>query len=129
LVVVVETDEVFNGVVWEELAQFGAQLRCQRLVVADDKRRSVPLGDDIGDGEGFARTCHANQRLKAIPPPQPFHKLLNGFRLVTFGLKVSDKLEARHSRSPSTKFSGALPAETIGLECGTRPFSEFVPTF
>jgi hypothetical protein len=97
LVVVVETDEVFNGVVWEELAQFGAQLRCQRLVVADDKRRSVPLGDNIGDGESFPRTCYADERLEAIPPPQPFHKLPNGFRLVTFGLKVGDKLEALHT--------------------------------
>ena len=41
LIIVVVADEVFHGVVWEILLEFGAELSCQGLVVAH--HQSWPL--------------------------------------------------------------------------------------
>ena len=54
LVVVVVADEVLDGVVGQELAELVAELRRQRLVVGDDQRRLLHLGDDVGHGERLA---------------------------------------------------------------------------
>ena len=45
LVVVEVADEVLDGVVREELAELGVQLGGERLVVGEDQRRLVVLGD------------------------------------------------------------------------------------
>ena len=45
LVVVVVGDEVLDGVFGKEFLQLGEELRGERLVVAQNQRRTIPLGD------------------------------------------------------------------------------------
>ena len=54
LVVVIVRNEVFHRVVRKELLEFTVELGCKGFVVAEDKGRTLELGNDIGNGEGFA---------------------------------------------------------------------------
>ena len=54
LVVVVVGDEVLHRVVGEVFLKLGCQLRCQRLVVRNHKRRALHLLDDLCHRVGFA---------------------------------------------------------------------------
>jgi hypothetical protein len=64
LIVVVVGDEVLDGILGEELPEFGVQLRGQCLVRRQNQRRTPHAGDHIGHGVGFSRTCDAEQCLK-----------------------------------------------------------------
>ena len=66
LVVVVVGNEVLDRVVGEEVAELGAELRGEGLVVGEDEGRPVELGDDVGHGERLARAGDAEQRLGAV---------------------------------------------------------------
>ena len=63
LVVVVVADEVVDGVVGEEVAKLGVELRGQRLVVGEHERRAADLGDHVGHRERLSGTGHAHQHL------------------------------------------------------------------
>ena len=62
LIVVIVGDEILDGVVREELAQLGAQLRGERFIVREHERRALCLLDDVGHGEGLARAGNALER-------------------------------------------------------------------
>ena len=64
LIVVVVGDEILDGILGEELPEFGVQLRSQCLVWRQNQRRTPHAGDHIGHGVGFSRTCDAEQCLK-----------------------------------------------------------------
>ena len=54
LIIVIIRNEVFHGVVREELPHLAVELGRQGLVGGQDQGRSLHLQDDIGDGEGLA---------------------------------------------------------------------------
>ena len=54
MVVVEVADEVFDGVVWEELFEFAVELGSEGFVVGHDEGGPSELLDDVGDGECFA---------------------------------------------------------------------------
>ena len=56
LVVVEVGDEVFDGVLGEELLQLGIKLGGERLVVRKDERWPLGLLDDVGNGERLPRS-------------------------------------------------------------------------
>ena len=75
LVVIEVADEIFDGVVREELFELGVELRRERLVVRDDQRRPVEFADHIGDRESLSRTGHAEKRLMPISGLDRFDQL------------------------------------------------------
>ena len=54
LVVIVVGDEVFDRIVREHLLELGAELSREGLVVRQNERRTVRLGDDVRHREGLA---------------------------------------------------------------------------
>jgi hypothetical protein len=66
----------------EELAELAVELGGKRLVVRQDQRRPLHLGDDVGDGEGLAAACHPEQGLVREPRAQPIDERRDGLRLV-----------------------------------------------
>ena len=63
LVIIVIGNEVFHGIVREELAHFAVQLCGQGLVRRQDQRRALNFLDQVGDGKGLAGTCYTEQSL------------------------------------------------------------------
>ena len=82
LVVVVVTDEVLDSVMREERAHLGVELCGEGLVMREDQRRPVELGDDIGYGEGLAATGNAEQGLRPCAGADAVHQCGDGLRLV-----------------------------------------------
>ena len=103
LVVVVVGDEVLDGVAGEELPELAVELRGQGLVGGEHQGRSLDLLDDLGDGEGLARTGHSQQRLVGETGVQTVDQLGNGRRLIARRAVVGDNLEVRHG------LHGSLP--------------------
>src|SRR5579884_796305 len=66
LVVVVVGDEELDGVLREELAELGAELGGQRLVVGDDQRGPLYLLDDLGNGIGVMHKDAAAPRQEGL---------------------------------------------------------------
>jgi hypothetical protein len=96
LVVVVVRDEVLDRVVREELAQLAVELGGQRLVVGEDQRRPLHLGDDIRDGEGLAAARHPEQGLVRQARTQAIDQGRDRGRLVAGGGVVGDEAEGVH---------------------------------
>ena len=99
LIVVVVGDEIFHGVMGEELLELGEELRRQGLVGGDDQGRALHLGDHLGHGKGLARAGDAEQHLAAAaganPGGQPPHRL----GLVAGGGEGGNECEGKiHSR-------------------------------
>ena len=114
LVVVVVGDEVLDRVVREELAELAVELRGQRLVVREHQRRALHALDHVGDGEGLARTGHAQQRLVREALLEPFDQLRDRLRLIAGGLVV--RLRAEMGRIPcdeSRTYDASLPQPAI----------------
>ena len=63
LVIIVIGNEVFHGIVREELPHFAVQLRGQCLVRRQDQRRTLDFLDQVGNGKGLAGTRYTEQRL------------------------------------------------------------------
>ena len=97
LIVVVIGNEILHGVFGKELLELAVELGREGLVVAEDQRRTVQLGQHIGDGEGLSGTGDAQKRLGRVAPSQPFHELADGLGLVAGGLEVriQSKLHGR----------------------------------
>src|ERR1035437_2123467 len=96
LVVVEVADEVLDGVVRQEFAELGVQLRGQRLVVRQhDRRLLVPLYD-LRNGVGLATAGDAQQRLMAQTPGQAFAQFLDRIGLVAGRLEVGNEPKIGH---------------------------------
>ena len=96
LIVVVVGNVVFHGIVGEECLELLVELCRQRLVVTKHQGGTTHLGNDVGNGERFARTGHAEQGLAFLPSAKSFHQLADGFGLVACGGIVGNKLEGLH---------------------------------
>ena len=66
---------------------------CERLVVGDDQRRALHLGNGMRHGEGLATAGDAEEHLHGIPALDAGHQLLDGARLVPGGFEIGDELE------------------------------------
>ena len=82
LIVVVVGDEVLDGVVREQLAEFLVELCGEGLVVRDDERRLLEFLDRPGDRVRLPGPRHAEQRLLVHPALEPLDECLDGFGLV-----------------------------------------------
>ena len=93
LVIIEVADEVFDGVVRKKTFELGVKLRGERLVVRNDERGLVHVFDDVGDGEGFARTGDAEQRLVLRAGQNAGGQLRNRLRLVAGGRVIGDEFK------------------------------------
>jgi len=93
LVVVEVAHEVLDGVLREELAELGVELRGERLVVGQDERRLLDPGDGRGDREGLSGACGPQQHLVLDALRQALGQTLDGRRLIAGRREVGDKLE------------------------------------
>ena len=82
LVVVVVRHEKFNAIVGKKLAHFVAELRRQRLVVRENKRRSPDVFDYVSHSKRLAAARHAQQYLRAQSVLYALRELRDCFRLV-----------------------------------------------
>ena len=93
LVVVVVADEVFDGVVGQQLAELLGELRAQRLVGCEDERGPLQLLDEPRGRRALAGAGGAEQDRVAIAAAHPSLQLDDGRGLVTGRLVVADDLE------------------------------------
>ena len=82
LVIIIVTYEILHGVVRKETLEFTIKLRRQNLVRRQDQRWPLHRFDDLGDGEGLARSGDAEQHLVALALVGLGDKLGNRGRLV-----------------------------------------------
>ena len=82
LVVVVVTDEIFNRVLWEKLAEFAVELGGQGFVRRKDDGGTAHAGNHIGHGEGFARARHTQQGLEDFAVVDAFDQFVDSRGLV-----------------------------------------------
>ena len=82
LVVVVVGNEVAHRIVRHEFAEFGAQLRGERLVRLGDKRRSLQTFDQPRCSGGFAGAGGAHEHHVVLAILDARGQLLDGLRLV-----------------------------------------------
>ncbi len=97
LVVVVVGNEILHGVVREKRLEFAIQLRGQGLVRCQHQRRTLDLGNHVGDAERLARAGHPEQGLVREPCVDPFDQLANGLGLIAGWLKAGNELELGHN--------------------------------
>ncbi|MBA7678963.1 hypothetical protein ES703_87243 [subsurface metagenome] len=88
LVVIVIADEVFYGVVGEELLKLGAELGSQCLVVADKQGRLVYPGNNISHGKSLAAAGNPEQCLVLVAFIQAISQLIHRLGLVTGHPKI-----------------------------------------
>ena len=90
LVVVVIRHEILDGIVGEELFEFGGELGGQGFVVGHHDGRPLDFLNDVGHGERFAAAGHAQHGLEdgAVIDAlrQPGHRL----RLIAGHLEIGD---------------------------------------
>ena len=99
LVEVVVRDEVLHRVLGEEFAELGPELGGERLVGREHQRRTLLLGDHVGDGEGLARPGHPEQDLLALALGQPAIERCDRGGLITGGFERREQLESGHPLS------------------------------
>jgi hypothetical protein len=66
LIVIEVRDEILDRVLREEIAEFGAELGRERLVVAQDQRRLLDELDDPRHRDRLAAARDAEQRLRTV---------------------------------------------------------------
>ena len=99
LVEVVVRDEILDGVLGEELAELGPELRSERLVWREHQRGPLLLRDDVGDGEGLPGPGHPEEDLLALALHQSAVERADRFRLVTSRCEGRKQLESGHPSS------------------------------
>ena len=87
LVVVVVGDEVFDGVVGEELLELLVELGGQRLVMGQHQGRALGALDDLRHDEGLARAV-APSRVCVRSRLYTLHQFLDRFRLVAHRYEI-----------------------------------------
>ena len=117
LVVVVVGDEVLDRVVGEELAELVAELRGEGLVVGDHQRGPLHRGDRRRHREGLAGAGRAEQRLEAVPRPEPLGqpgdrlRLVGGRRVGRVELELGHRMTIASARvAPSVKNASSFVA-------------------
>ena len=90
LVVVVVGNEVFDGVVGEELLELVEELGGERLVVRENERGAVEVLDHLRHGEGLARAGDAEQDLVLLAGFDAGDEFFDGAALVAARLVVAD---------------------------------------
>src|SRR5215213_4866510 len=108
LVVVVIADEVFDGVVGEELGELARELCGERLVVRDDERRPAGLLDYPRHRVRLPRSRHAQQGLGFQASVEARGELFYGLRLVAGRLVFAVYPEPATRRILHAKTSGSL---------------------
>ncbi len=93
LVVVVVADEVLDGVLGEEAAEFLVELRRQGLVVRHDERRAIHARDRLRHRERLPRPGDAQQDLGLVAAIQPIDELVDRARLIAAQLEIRDQRE------------------------------------
>ena len=93
LVIIEITDEILDGVAGEKAFELGVELGGECFVVRDDERRFADVFDDIRDGEGLARTGHAEQRLMFGARQNSLGQFRDGLRLIAGGLIGRDEFK------------------------------------
>ena len=96
LIVVVVRDEVFDGVVGEELAELRAKLSGERLIVRHNEGRALNLLDQVRDGEGLSGSGGSEERLKLVAPAQTGGQVADSVGLVARRGIVGDDFEFAH---------------------------------
>ncbi len=107
LVVVVVGDEILHRVFREELFHLTIQLRRQRFVRRENHRRTLEIGNDVGNGEGFARTGNPQQGLVRQPVLQPLFQATNSLGLIPG--RTESRIQFKrftHGRRPDDRISG-----------------------
>ena len=94
LVVVIETDEIFDGVVGKEPLEFAVKLGGQRLVGCKDDGGALGLFDHLGHGVGLARAGGPQQHLVALARHDARAQFPDGRRLVAGGLEFGVHAQA-----------------------------------
>ena len=82
LVVVIIRNEIAHRIVWHELTELGAQLRCQRFIRFDNQRRALQTFNKPCCGGGFASSSGTHEHHIAFTVFNAFRKLFNRLRLV-----------------------------------------------
>ena len=95
LVIVVVTDKVFDRIVRKELPELAVQLRRQRLVRCKNNSRPPKPGNDVGHGECFSGSGHAQQGLEHFTVTDSFHQFVDGGRLIPCGRVRHEQLKRR----------------------------------
>jgi hypothetical protein len=93
LIVIEIANEIFDGVVWEELAELAVKLGCQRFVVRNDQRWFVQGGNNICRCKRFSRSGNAEQRLVPVPCLHRPHELVDGVLLIAARLELGIKFK------------------------------------
>lgn len=96
LVVVVVRDEVLDGVVRQQLAEFVRQLGGQRLVRGHHESGTLELLDHPRRGGGLSGAGRAEQDDVLLTCLDALGQLGDGRRLIAAGLVGADDLEGRH---------------------------------
>lgn len=94
LIIIIVRDEILHRAVRKKLAELGAQLRGQRLVVGDDQRGALYALDDGSHRVGFARTGDAQQHLAGHAALHALCQRLDGLRLIALRLERRFENEA-----------------------------------
>ena len=89
LVVIVIGNEILDRVVRKQLLHLAVELRCQGLVRCQHQRGPLDVLDDVGDGEGFAGTGHAEQCLARKSGFDAVDQRFDRLRLVAGRFEVS----------------------------------------
>ena len=108
LIIVVVTDEIFDGVVREEALEFPVELGGKGLVVGDHQGRPVDRRDHVRHREGLSGTGHSEQHLVPQSVLQPLDEAGDGLRLIPPRLKLADQTERSHN-PPPVKDSFTIP--------------------
>ena len=93
LIVVEVRNEILDRVVWKELAELGAELGGERLVVAQHQRRLLHELDHARHRHRFAASGNAQERLNAVAAQDAFGQRLRRSGLVARQRKGGDEFE------------------------------------
>ena len=96
LVVVIVADEVFHGVVGEELLELRAELGRQGLVMGQHQGGPLDPLDDLGHGEGLAGAGDAQQHLLLQSVLDALRQGRDGLGLVAGGFIFRNDFKFRH---------------------------------
>jgi hypothetical protein len=96
LIIVIITDEKFDGVLRKEFLEFSVELGSQGLVMRNNHGGLLDFLNHIGHGEGLSRTGHSQKNLVWYPFENPFSQCLDRLWLVAFGLVFRNQFEPVH---------------------------------